>query len=67
MTLGWWPEGWRQASYSDEMVPEAVKKTATTGQVYRNPQTGHTLQKLANGRWKLVPGDDRVEGRQESP
>lgn len=67
MTLGWWPEGWRQASYSDEMVPEAIKKTATPGQVYRNPQSGHTLQKQANGRWKLVGGDDRVGGQQKSP
>lgn len=61
--LGWWPDGWRSASYSDEMVPEAIRKTATPGQVYRNPQTGHTLQKQATGRWKLVGGDDRMRGQ----
>lgn len=64
MALGSWPDGWRSASYSDEMVPEAIRKTATPGQVYRSPQTGHTLQKQANGRWKLVGGDDRMEGQQ---
>ncbi len=64
MALGLWPDGWRSASYSDEMVPEAIRKTATPGQVYRSPQTGHTLQKQANGRWKLVGGDDRMEGQQ---
>jgi tRNA A-37 threonylcarbamoyl transferase component Bud32 len=61
MTVGWWPDGWRNASYSDEMVPEAIRKIATAGQIYKNPQTGHTLQKQATGRWKLVGGDDRVE------
>ncbi len=61
--LGWWPDGWRKASYSDEMVPEGVRKTAVPGQVYRNPQTGHTLQKQATGRWKLVDQGSRVEGQ----
>lgn len=64
MTLGSWPDGWRRVSYSDEMVPEAVRKMATPGQVYQNSQTGHTLQKQANGRWRLVGGDDRMEGKQ---
>ena len=64
---GKWPQGWREASYSDEMVPEGVRKTAVSGQVYRNPQTGHTLQKQATGRWKLVSGDDRMEKPSKSP
>lgn len=58
-----YPQGWRSASYSDEMVPEAIRKTAVAGQVYKSPQTGHTLQKQATGRWKLVGGDDRMEGQ----
>lgn len=57
------PQGWKVTTYSDEMVPEAIRNTAVSGQVYRNPQTGHTLQKQANGRWKLVGGDDRMEGQ----
>jgi tRNA A-37 threonylcarbamoyl transferase component Bud32 len=58
-----YPKGWRSASYSDEMVPEAIRKTAVAGQVYKNSQTGHTLQKQATGRWKLVGGDDRMDGQ----
>lgn len=58
-----YPQGWRSASYSDEMVPEAIRKTAVAGQVYKNSQTGHTLQKQATGRWKLVGGDDRMDGQ----
>jgi len=54
------PEGWKNASYSDEMVPEAIRNTAVTGQVFRNPQTGHTLQKQASGRWKLIGGEDKA-------
>jgi tRNA A-37 threonylcarbamoyl transferase component Bud32 len=56
------PEGWKSASYADELVPEAIRKTATPGQVYRNPQTGSTLRKEANGHWVSVGGNDRVEG-----
>lgn len=58
------PSGWRSksASYSDELVPEAIRKTAVAGQVYRNPQTGSTLRKEANGHWVSVGGDDRMEG-----
>ena len=51
------PAGWREkksASYSDEMVPEAIRNTATPGQVYTNPKTGSSLQKQQNGRWKAV-------------
>jgi tRNA A-37 threonylcarbamoyl transferase component Bud32 len=59
--LGWWPDGWRKVSYSDEMVPDAIRGTAVVGQVYRNPQSGHTLQKQANGRWKLTGEGDRME------
>jgi hypothetical protein len=55
------PEGWRAISYSDEVVPENIRNTAVPGQVYRNPQTGHTLQKQANGRWKLTGENDRME------
>jgi tRNA A-37 threonylcarbamoyl transferase component Bud32 len=60
------PEGWKSksASYSDELVPEAVRKTATTGQVYRNPATGSTLRKVANGHWvKADEGDRMDEGK----
>jgi tRNA A-37 threonylcarbamoyl transferase component Bud32 len=63
--MGWWPDGWRKASYSDEMVPEGVRKTAVVGQVFRNPQTGHTLQKQANGRWKLMDQGSKMEGDQK--
>ena len=38
-----------------------------SGQVYRNPQTGHTLQKQANGRWKLTGGNDKMEKPSEGP
>lgn len=62
--LGWWPDGWRKASYSDEMVPEQIRKSAVPGQTFRNPQTGHTLQKQTNGRWKLVDSGPKVEGDQ---
>jgi tRNA A-37 threonylcarbamoyl transferase component Bud32 len=65
MTLGWWPDGWRKASYSEEMVPEGIRKTAVAGQVYRNPQSGHTLQKQANGRWKLMDQGSKMEGDQK--
>ena len=50
-----------KVNYSDEMVPEALRKTAKPGAVYKNPKSGHTLQKQANGRWKLVGGGDRME------
>jgi tRNA A-37 threonylcarbamoyl transferase component Bud32 len=63
--LGWWPDGWRKASYSDEMVPEGIRKTAVVGQVFRNPQTGHTLQKQATGRWKLMDQGSKMEGDQK--
>jgi len=43
------------------MVPEALRKTAKPGAVYQNPKSGHTLQKQANGRWKMVQGNDRME------
>ena len=57
------PEGWKSnsSSYSDELVPESIRKTATPGQVYRNPQTGSTLQKQANGHWTRTDGDGKVE------
>jgi len=62
------PEGWKSASYSDEMVPEAIRNNAIAGQVFRNPQTGHTLQKQANGRWKLIGGEDKApEQQRQSP
>jgi len=54
-----------RVNYSDEMVPEALRKTAKPGAVYQNPKTGHTLQKQANGRWKLVQGNDRMERKQK--
>jgi hypothetical protein len=44
-------QGWRSklTSYFDELVPEAIRKSATPGQTYRTPQTGSTLRKEANG------------------
>lgn len=48
------PEGWKSVSFSDEMVPEAIRKAAVPGQVYKNPQSGHALQKQPTGRWKLI-------------
>lgn len=50
----YYPEGWKTISYSNEMVPENIREMAVPGQIYKNPQTGHTLQKQANGRWKLI-------------
>jgi hypothetical protein len=50
------PEGWKSTSYSDELVPEAIRKSAVVGQVYRNPATGSTLQKLASGHWVKARG-----------
>ena len=50
-----------KVNYSDEMVPEALRKTAKPGAVYKNPKSGHTLQKQANGRWKMVDSGDRME------
>jgi tRNA A-37 threonylcarbamoyl transferase component Bud32 len=58
-----WPSGWRSISHSDELVPEAIRKSAVPGQVYRNPQTGSTLRKEANGHWMSVGGNDKVEER----
>jgi tRNA A-37 threonylcarbamoyl transferase component Bud32 len=61
------PSGWKSASYSDELVPEAIKKSAVAGTIYRNPQTGSTLRKLASGHWAKVDEDDKVgEQRQKS-
>jgi tRNA A-37 threonylcarbamoyl transferase component Bud32 len=57
------PEGWKSLSYANEMVPEAIRKTATVGQVYKNPQTGSTLRKQANGHWVKAGVDDRVGGQ----
>lgn len=48
------PEGWKSVSFSDEMVPEAIRKAAVPGQVYKNPRSGHALQKQPTGRWKLI-------------
>ena len=50
----------KKVSYSDEMVPEAIRANAKPGAVYRNPKTGHTLQKQTTGRWKMVEGNDRM-------
>ena len=56
------PDGWKSSSsYSDELVPEAIRKTATAGQIYHNPQTNSSLQKQANGRWAKIEENDRVE------
>jgi|AACY02.2.fsa_nt_gi hypothetical protein len=49
-----WPDGWRSASYSDELVPEQVRKMAKPGAMYKNPKTGSTLQKQTNGHWRPI-------------
>lgn len=61
------PEGWKSksSSYSDELVPEQIRKTAVPGQVYKNPATGNSLQKQANGHWTKVGGDDRISENQQ--
>ena len=56
-----WPDGWRSASYSDELVPEQVRKMAKPGAMYKNPQTGSTLQKQANGHWKKVGQESKPQ------
>ena len=60
------PEDWRFSSYSDELVPEAVKRSAAPGTIYKNPQSGSTLQKQANGHWVKTGTDDKM-GRQSHP
>jgi|TARA_A100001011_G_scaffold213059_1_gene221198 tRNA A-37 threonylcarbamoyl transferase component Bud32/mRNA-degrading endonuclease RelE of RelBE toxin-antitoxin system len=50
-----------KVNYSDELVPEALRKSAKPGAVYKNPKSGHTLQKQANGRWKMVDVGDRMK------
>jgi tRNA A-37 threonylcarbamoyl transferase component Bud32 len=61
------PEGWKSksSSYSDELVPEQIRKTAVPGQVYKNPATDSSLQKQANGHWSKVGGDDRISENQQ--
>ena len=62
------PSGWRSASYSDELVPEAVRKSAVAGAIYHNPQSGSTLQKQADGHWVRTGADDKIkEQRQKTP
>lgn len=58
-----WPEGWRSASYADELVPEQLRQTAKPGAMYKNPQTGSTLQKQTNGHWKKVGGESKMAGK----
>ena len=40
--------------FNDELVPEAIRKTAKPGTVYKSRTTGATLQKQQSGRWKKV-------------
>lgn len=61
-----WPDGWRSASYADELVPEQVRQTAKPGAMYKNPQTGSTLQKQANGHWKKVGQESKMERKSGS-
>jgi len=61
------PQGWKKVSYSDEMVPEAIRANAKPGATYQNPKTGHTLQKQANGRWRTVGGGDRMKADKPKP
>jgi tRNA A-37 threonylcarbamoyl transferase component Bud32 len=61
------PQGWKKVSYSDEMVPEAIRANAKPGATYQNPKTGHTLQKQANGRWRMVGGGDRIKADKPKP
>ena len=60
------PEGWKSVSFSDEMVPEAIRKAAVPGQVYKNPQSGHALQKQPTGRWKLIESGGGGEEKKSS-
>jgi tRNA A-37 threonylcarbamoyl transferase component Bud32 len=57
------PEGWKKVSYADELVPEAVRKDATPGQIYHNPVTGSSLQKQATGHWTRVDRNDKIKER----
>lgn len=61
------PEGWKKISYSDEMVPEAIRANAKPGTTYQNPKSGHTLQKQANGRWKLIGKGDNMGANKPAP
>ena len=40
--------------FNDELIPEAIRKTAKPGTVYKSRATGATLQKQQSGRWKKV-------------
>lgn len=40
--------------FNDELVPEAIRKTAKPGTVYQSKTTGTTLQKQQSGRWKKI-------------
>ena len=40
--------------FNDELVPEAIRKTAKPGTVYKSRATGATLQKQQSGRWKKI-------------
>ena len=49
------------------MVPQAIRANAKPGAMYRNPSSGHTLQKQANGRWKMVDSGDRMKASKSKP
>lgn len=57
----------KKVCYSDEMVPQAIRANAKPGAMYRNPSSGHTLQKQANGRWKMVDSGDRMKASKSKP
>ena len=57
----------KKVCYSDEMVPQAIRANAKPGAMYRNPNSGHTLQKQANGRWKMVDSGDRMKASKSKP
>jgi hypothetical protein len=40
--------------FNDELVPEAIRKTAQVGTQYQNQKTKNILTKQASGRWKIT-------------
>lgn len=59
--------------FNDELIPEAIRKTAKPGTVYKSRATGATLQKQQSGRWKKVDStaqrmeQARTSGRWKGP
>jgi len=47
--------------FNDELVPEAIRKTAQVGTQYQNQRTKNILTKQASGRWKITGNTDTKE------